>query len=107
MREPSEVTWVKLPVASYVIVRNFDEFKDYIINNGLPAHVSFDHDLADLHYGGVFNVEKTGYDCAKWLVDHCIDNDLKLPAYTVHSMNEIGKENIHTYLANAKRRMNL
>lgn len=41
------------------------------------------------------NVEKTGYDCAKWLIDYCIDNDLELPKKVlVHSMNPTGAENI-------------
>lgn len=43
--------------------------------------------------------EKTGYECAKWLVSYCIDNKLKLPSYYVHSMNPVGAENIHGMMA--------
>ena len=28
------------------IVRNYDEFINYILKNGLPSVISFDHDLA-------------------------------------------------------------
>ena len=95
----------------WVIVRNYDEFVKFISKNGLPSMVSFDHDLADEHYSNdmydgneVYNKnyetfkEKTGYDCAKWLVDYCMDRDLDLPEYIVHSMNPAGGKNIWEYL---------
>lgn len=45
--------------------------------------------------------EKTGYDCAKWLVDYCIDNKLTLPKHVyVHSMNPVGKKNIQMLFTN-------
>ena len=72
--------------------------------------ISFDHDLAlehyrpsmynpDNHYSNYYNdgtfKEKTGYDCAKWLIDFIINNKIKvLPTIMVHSMNPVGKENI-------------
>jgi hypothetical protein len=80
------------------IVRNFDEFVDWILTNGLPDVVSFDHDLADEHYAfaGNYNIfrEKTGYDAAKWLVEFCMHEQLPLPEYHVHSMNPVGGDNI-------------
>jgi hypothetical protein len=92
------------------VVRNFDEFKNFIESNGLPTFISFDHDLADTHYTPEYlwddydkskewqdeqiYTEKTGYECAKWLVDYCIDNELKLPKYYCHSMNPVGKDKI-------------
>ncbi|HEX5185705.1 MAG TPA: cyclic-phosphate processing receiver domain-containing protein [Nitrososphaeraceae archaeon] len=82
------------------IARNFDEFIYHIQVYGLPKLISFDHDLADIHYNPktqqesfAYN-EKTGYDCAKWLINYCIDNKEKLPEYFVHSMNLVGTENI-------------
>ena len=44
--------------------------------------------------------EKTGYDCAKWLVEYCLNNDLDLPFCFVHSMNPVGKDNINHLLKN-------
>ena len=32
------------------VVRNYNEFCNYIQDNGVPALISFDHDLADEHY---------------------------------------------------------
>ena len=107
------------------IVRNYGEFVDYITKNGLPDLISFDHDLADEHYNDLFsdknwvkddaNVElaydeykeKTGLECAKWLVEHCLDNGVGIPEYHVHSANPQGKENIINYLENAKKHLNL
>jgi hypothetical protein len=88
------------------IVRNFNEFTEYIITNGLPDIVSFDHDLAQVHYDpttwveGLKYDEETGLDCAKWLVEYCMNNNLPLPKYNVHSQNPVGKENIEKYLNN-------
>jgi hypothetical protein len=42
--------------------------------------------------------EKTGYDCAKWLVNYCLDNNQKLPNFIIHSMNPVGTKNISDYL---------
>ena len=39
-------------------------------------------------------------DCAKWLVDYCIDNQLTLPLYNIQSANPVGKENIDGLLKN-------
>ena len=39
--------------------------------------------------------EKTGYDCAKWLINYCMDNQLELPeTILIHSMNPVGSLNI-------------
>lgn len=85
------------------IVRNYDEFVLHIEMNGVPEFVSFDHDLADFHY----KLEKTGLDCAKFLVEYCADENLQLPQYLVHSANPSGKENIEKFLENAKKHLNI
>lgn len=105
------------------IVRNYDEFINYIQNNDMPALISFDHDLADFHYEykteeyeslseeemimKFGSIEKTGLDCAKWLVDYCMDNNETLPDFMVHSANPTGKVNIESYLNNAKKHLNI
>lgn len=73
----------------WVVVRNYNDFKSVITKRGLPDYISFDHDLGE---------EKTGYDCAKWLVDYCMDNNKQLPVFNVHSANTPGKENIQGIL---------
>jgi hypothetical protein len=100
------------------IVRSYSEFVDYIKKNTLPELVSFDHDLADVHYEVDFNdwidftadqlgVEETGLDCAKFLVEYCEENSLKLPEYLVHSANPVGRSNIRGYLDNAKKHLDI
>jgi hypothetical protein len=102
----------------WVVVRNYDEFVIMIEKNGLPQLISFDHDLADEHYHnmpelptdaveeyyGAAYTEKTGYDCAKWLVEYCLNNNKSLPEFIVHSMNPVGKKNIQSLLGNFKNR---
>jgi hypothetical protein len=112
-RLPQDVTWEPIRRDSqYTIVRSFNEFVLCIASYGVPSYVTFDHDLGDEHYGHGLNddeipydkyVKKTGYDCAKWLVNYCIDNNLKFPDYNVHSMNPVGFENILRYIETAKR----
>jgi hypothetical protein len=94
----------------WIIVRSYNEFVDWIVKNGLPDFISFDHDLADEHYTMDFDKilnavqgEKTGYECAKWLGNYCIDNGKKLPDFVVHSQNPVGKLNIQGYLDNVRK----
>ena len=47
--------------------------------------------------------EKTGMDCAKWLVDFCMDTKQDLPDYIIHSMNPAGGKNIFMYLDNYRK----
>jgi hypothetical protein len=104
----------------WIVVRNYDEFISHITSNGLPKFISFDHDLADEHYTpqeywkdyelskayqeSVYSnyKEKTGLECAKWLVELCLDKDLLLPEFVSHSQNPVGKDNIERYLTNFK-----
>lgn len=88
------------------IVRNYEQFVNRILEKGLPEMISFDHDLADVHYlkqDSQEYVEKTGYDCAKWLIEYCMDNYLDLPKFYSHSMNPVGKENILSLLKNFRK----
>jgi hypothetical protein len=103
----TEVHWVK----------DYEEFVEWITVNGLPDGINFDHDLADEHYctppslwddyeaSKAFQEkqnykEKTGLDCAKWLVDYCIDNNKELPKWYSHSANPVGRDNIDGLLNN-------
>ena len=102
------------------IVTNYDDFVEYIELNGVPKFVSFDHDLGDTAMDEYFrNVatngtldydnikEKTGLDCAKFLVEYCTDENQPLPEYLVHSANPVGKRNIEGFLENAKKHLTL
>ena len=92
-------------MSEWTIVRNYKEFTEAIIANfsagRFPGLVSFDHDLADIHYDPSTQSEsfeykeKTGLDCARFLVQFCISNELNLPEFYVHSANPIGAENIY------------
>jgi hypothetical protein len=94
--EKDEVVWVK----------NYNQFVEWINTNGLPDMICFDHDLADIReipnstlvLASDWNEEKTGYDCAKWLVEYCMDNNLKLPDWEIQSANPVGRDNINGLL---------
>ena len=82
------------PVVSpmLLIVRCYLDFVWLIDNYGLPKFISFDHDLGE---------DKTGLDCANYLVQYCLDNDLKpIFKWFIHSQNPIGKANIDGLLKN-------
>ncbi len=122
---------VRTPVANdWVVVRNFEQFVKAVEKIGLDniETISLDHDLGDsamweyhnnvsrnysLDYNNI--KEKTGYDCAKWLVnrfyeenpdwankDRSVKRAKKMPFPTVytHSANPIGSANIMGYINN-------
>lgn len=119
-RTPSRVTWIELPLLDWVVVKNYQEFVEIIEKNGIPTTVSFDHDLADEHYieftaahdptsitkGNIrydsFK-EKTGYDCAKYLAEYCVNNTCPIPEYYIHTLNPIGRMNIFSILESARK----
>lgn len=112
LRKDIDIDWVK----------SFDEFCAYIntyykTHKTLPDYLYFDHDLSDdayelwhKHKGYKHTdinydeyVVKTGYHCAKWLVDFCIDNNIKFNCEVhAHSMNNKGRTNILSILQNFK-----
>lgn len=116
IRELKDVTWMPIPEGEWAIVRDYQAFVRMIERKGMPAFISFDHDLGLEHMHDYLTVghltgklaydkykEKTGMDCAKWLVNYCLDKSLKLPDYQVHSMNHVGKANIISLLENFKK----
>lgn len=100
-RMPRDVTWILIGGvghwgADWQIVRSLQEAKDWVLKNGFPDVISFDHDLGLEHYAGNYDDGKTGFDFAKWLVEYDMDTN-SMPedfSYTVHSKNPIGSENI-------------
>jgi len=112
----------------WIVVRSYDEFVAKVKEVGLEniLMTSLDHDLGDtamkeyfenvspnytLDYSNIH--EKTGYDCAKWLVDHYYDNyvtqesrsekkqsGIIFPSVYTHSANPIGSANIMGYINN-------
>lgn len=120
-RFPKDVKWIELPLVEWIIGRSYNDFVDIIHRLGVPARVSFDHDLADEHYKEYLAAhdpliidrriryetfkEKTGYECAKWLANYCVDKQVPLPVYYVHTMNDLGKLNIISVMESARKVM--
>ena len=88
IEQPFEVIWVK----------KYHQFVSWIQENGLPDGICFDHDLSDIHINKSTYKEKTGYDAAKFLVEYCLDNKLKIPKWNIQSANPVGKDNINGLL---------
>lgn len=116
-RVPHKVTWVSLPMVEWTIVRSYDDFVKIIGEMGCPSIITYDHDLQDKHYFEYHRarqnnepfdynrVEKTGYHCAKFLAEYCINNNIPIPEYYVHTMNTEGGENIVSVMESAKKAM--
>ncbi|CAB4218894.1 hypothetical protein UFOVP1605_55 [uncultured Caudovirales phage] len=101
IEQPFECVWVK----------SYTDFVKWIKENGLPDAICFDHDLGmevaiEARAKGMSKrksrqlkkEEKTGYDCAKWLVEFCLDNHLQIPKWNIQSANPVGKDNINGLL---------
>ena len=114
---------VRTPKAeNWEVVRNYDEFVAHIKLKGLGAYevISLDHDLGEgamveyytnvkpnyeLDYNRI--PEKTGMDCARWLVAESMNTKIPLPAIYVHSANPIGSANMMGYINNYFRNCKL
>ena len=98
MRDPNDarMDWLAYsPIGrevELVWLRDYYQFRNWIIKNGLPDGICFDHDLGE--------DTPTGYDCAKWLVNYCLDNQVTLPVWSSQSANPVGKSNINRLLRN-------
>ena len=117
-RQVYDVKWLVLPQDNtWIVARSYGEFVDTIEQLGMPEVVSFDHDLADIHYkvGSLENenhiwrhpeevinydygAEKTGFDAAKWLCGHCMQYNLAFPKFIIHSLNAVGGTRINDYI---------
>lgn len=108
VRTPTDPSWI--------VVRNYEEFVDKVQELGLSniGMISLDHDLGEsalqewrrnvvtnyiIDYSNI--TEKTGYDCAKWLVERWLDGEPVVPVMT-HSANAVGSANIMGYINNYK-----
>ena len=106
---------VRTPVGDWKVARNYNQFVAHIQFFGLEniEMISLDHDLGETamveYYSNVkpnyeldYNniVEKTGYDCAKFLVAKSMSTHIPLPQIYVHSANPIGSANIMGYINN-------
>jgi hypothetical protein len=107
---------VRTPKAdNWEVVRNYDEFVAHIKLKGLGAYevISLDHDLGEgamveyytntkpnyeLDYNRI--PEKTGMDCARFLVAESMNLKIPLPTVYVHSANPIGSANMMGYINN-------
>jgi hypothetical protein len=114
---------VRIPTTdSWIVVRNYDEFVAHIKMNGLENYevISLDHDLGEgamveyytnvkpnyeLDYNRI--PEKTGMDCARFLVAESMNTKIPLPTIYVHSANPIGAANIIGYVNNYFRNSKL
>lgn len=90
-----------MPPGEWLVARSYGDFVQCVTEYGVPAFVSFDHDLADEHYAHCENPipyseysQPTGRDCALWLAEHCAALGVPLPDFTCHSMNPAGRHNI-------------
>lgn len=101
-----------IPIEDWIVVRNYEDFAKTIELLGLPAVVSFDHDLAKSHIKHYFEVssisgiieyeklkEKTGKHCAEFLVDKWNKSGkVKAIKTFIHSANIYGVVQIEKVL---------
>lgn len=116
VRTPLGPTHELMLDVEWTVVRSYDEFVSTVMYIGLDniELISLDHDLGDsamkewhtnvannyiLNYDNI--TEKTGYDCAKWLVQQWMAGESVVKVYT-HSANAIGSANIMGYINNYK-----
>ena len=110
-RFPKGVTWCHIGNVGHwnvdwQIVRSLEEAKAWVLKNGFPDVISFDHDLGEAHYSMDYSDGKTGYDFAKWLINSDMLGTLEIPTdfnFLVHSLNLVGLEKIQKLVLNYLR----
>ena len=99
------------------IVRNYYQFVKKIQDDGMPKAISFDNDLGKTYDRSdvppeflngtnddeVLNVEKSGFDCLKWLCNLCLDQERDLPEIHLHTANAVGFVNMRDYVKSFKK----
>lgn len=82
-----------------LVARNLEEFKQVILEQGIPVFVWFDHDLDIQHYHKhQQGAPGTGLECAKFLVEQCTQQNQPIPDYCIHSKNPDGAQDIREFL---------
>ena len=86
----------RVPVTDdWVVVRSYKDFVMTLTYKGTPYEVAFDHDLG---------TERTGLDCANFLVNQAL-NGLGFPSIvSVHSQNPVGRDAILGLIENFKQK---
>jgi hypothetical protein len=97
-------------------VKSYNEFTGWIKQNGLPGLICFDHDLGEdvaksrvskgmsKRQARILKRETlSGYDCTKWLIEFCLNNEINVPSYEIQSANPVGAENIRGLIENFKK----
>lgn len=93
------------------IVRNYEDFCEFIDKFGIPSVVSFDHDLCEEHMAYYFNFTsqigfidysklktKTGKQCAEYFVEKWKEAGRPSVQVYVHSANRWGRVEIEKTL---------
>ena len=97
---------VRIPKTdNWEVVRNYDEFVSHDLGEGaLIEYYTHTKQNYELDYNRI--IEKTGMDCARFLVAESMNTKIPLPTIYVHSANPIGAANmigyINNYLKNCK-----
>ena len=100
-RKPEQFVNTKLNIV--FCATTFDQFVE-VLNQVYSEYnrvdeIWFDHDLGE-NAG-------SGYDCAKYLVEFCIEHTMPLPEYHIQSNNPAGKQNIESYLKSFLKSLDL
>ena len=113
IRNPFDFYFKETPMydeLDWIIVRNYNDFVYCVTRHGIPDVISFDHDLGfDLFLEKDYEdydptTEKTGNDCARWLINYCLDHNLPVTERIfIHSQNPVGAENIKSLFETYKK----
>jgi hypothetical protein len=124
IRDPKDNIWLDWMIDAGINPTNFNivwvksyyEFTGWINQNGLPGLICFDHDLGEdvaksrvskgmsKRQARILKRETlSGFDCTKWLIEFCLDNELNIPEFKIQSANPVGAENIKGLIDNFRK----
>ena len=101
VRNPFVGDWLLSYAAEYaygnhkiVWVKNYSEFENWILKNGIPSMICFDNDLGE---------KMEGYDAAKLIANICVEHKLPLPEWNIQSANPVARKNINDLLISTQK----
>lgn len=102
------------PFLPVITAKNYEDFTNTIIGEGVPELVSFDIDLHVSHYqeltkGNPLYFLKSniwprcGFHCAKFLIEYCKNKKVEFPRYYIHSANHVAADYLRKYIEKNKQ----
>ena len=93
LRDPKD--YIDCESDNVLWIKDGEEFMRHLTEYGLPDLIDFDHDLGE--------GSPDGYECAKKVVEYCLEHGKKRPQWRIHSANPVGRNNMESIFSSYEK----